>query len=404
MPPHDRRTPIGNRTVLIRPKSERRADHGAWRRFLGALGGLALAFFLALYATSLREEGRYAAAGALAAVSLLLAGVVAATVVPYLARRTALRRWMVKIEYEFTRQGLVYLLVIAAVAVAALNTGNNLLFIILACLLAGIVASGILSRLVLSDVGLELALPEHIFAAQPVEARLALQNRKRWFPSFSIAALTPNPPKPKRGGTGASAVEPKHRGAILDRPVYFPFIPRRARVTERVELRFPRRGLYRQEGFRISTRFPFGLLRKSRRAEAAHEIIVLPDVRPAAQLYEILPAIAGEIESYLKGRGHDLYAIRDYQETDTARHVDWKATAKAQQLKVREFTREDDRRVVLAFDARLRHAGPEALEQFEKAVTLAACLAWHFAESSVEVEFLTQGLERPLTADPTVYP
>ena len=84
-------------------------------------------------------------AAAVASVSLILAALVAVRVVPYLARRTALDRWMIKLEYEFTRQGAVYLALVAVIAIAALNTGNNLLFIILAWLLAGIVASGIVS-------------------------------------------------------------------------------------------------------------------------------------------------------------------------------------------------------------------------------------------------------------------
>ena len=55
-------------------------------------------------------------------------------------------------------------------ALAALNTGNNLLFMILACLLAGILVSGVISQIVLSGVELRLELPEHIFAGQPVMA------------------------------------------------------------------------------------------------------------------------------------------------------------------------------------------------------------------------------------------
>lgn len=375
----------------------------AWRRFFGALGGLGLAFFLALYATGLREEGRYGAAGVAAGLSLLLTGIVAITVVPSLARRSALNRWMVKVEYEFTADGLVYLLLISAVTVAALNTGNNLLFIILACLLAGIVASGIVSRVVLFDIDLDLSLPERVFAQRPVRARLRLKNRKRLFPSFSITVSTPVPGKPKRATFTAANPSGNRPRAILDRSVFFPFIPSCASATEQVEIVFPRRGRYRQEGFRLSTRFPFGLLRKSRLAGRKREIVVLPDIRPAEQFPMILPLIAGETETLIKGHGHDLYAIRDYQQTDTTRHVDWKATARAQQLKVREFTREDDRRVVLVFDARLPDTNPATLDQFEKAVSLAASLVWHFDIGSIEFDFLTQGMAAPRNSAGAVF-
>ena len=173
----------------------------------------------------------------------------------------------------------------------------------------------------------------------------------------------------------------------------------------RVELTFPRRGRYTQDAVRLSTKFPFGLLRKSRLLPAHDEIVVLPNVHPTADFQEILPLLAGELESFTRGHAHDLYALRDYQETDTARHVDWKASAKARQLKVREFTREDDRRVVLVFDRRLAQCDPASLARFEKAVGFAACLAWHFYEMDAQVEFVTQGFRTPVTpAGEIIYP
>ncbi len=390
-------------------------DRPAWRRFFLALFALTLAFFLALYSTALRDAGRFELAAALAGLSLLLAGIVAIKVVPYLARRTALERWMVKVEYEFTREGLVYLVIIAVIAVAALNTGNNLLFLILASLLAGILVSGILSKIVLSELELEFVLPDHIFAERPMISRLTLKNLKWFFPSFSVTVSARDLAKTKRQKSSGQAPrtaadnpgsrpgqdgEGSRRGPfgtrprqILDRPVYVPYVPRRAGVTQHVELTFPRRGRYTQEGFRVSTKFPFGFLRKAHEVASRQEILVFPNVQPTEEFYEILPLISGEVESLFKGRGHDLYSIRDYQESDTARRVDWKATAKAQQLKVREFTREDERRLLLAFDDRLPRRDEETLEKFEKGVTLCACLAWHFYEIDAQMQFLSNEVE-----------
>ena len=164
-------------------------------------------------------------------------------------------------------------------------------------------------------------------------------------------------------------------------------------MTQHVELTFPLRGRYTQEGFRVGTKFPFGFLRKSHDVASRQEILVLPNVQPTEEFYEILPLIGGEMESFYKGRGHDLYAIRDYQESDTARHVDWKASAKVQQLKVREFTREDERRLVLVFDPNLPKADEGTLAKFEKAITFCACLAWHFYEIDAQMQFRSDGFE-----------
>jgi uncharacterized protein (DUF58 family) len=97
--------------------------------------------------------------------------------------------------------------------------------------------------------------------------------------------------------------------------------------------------------------------------------------------------LSGELEAYQKGRGHDLYSIRDMLPTDSARRVDWKASARSQGLKVREFASEDERRLQLVLDRRIGPANETALAQFETAVEFCACLAWHFHELDAQLEF-----------------
>jgi uncharacterized protein (DUF58 family) len=377
-----------------------RTDRAGWRRFFQGLLGLGTAFLLALYSTALTEAGRVGAAVWAAATSLLLTTIVAVKVVPYLARRTALERWLVKIRYEFTREGVVYLVIIGLISIAALNTGNNLLFIILASLLGAILVSGILSQIVLSHLELDFVLPDHVFAEQPMISRLTVSNLKWVFPSFSITVSARDAErKTSKKNTGPPPRQ------ILDAPVYVPYVPHRSSVTQHVEITFPRRGRYTQEGFRVSSKFPFGFVRKSHEVPTKQEILVLPNIQPTEEFYEILPMIGGEIESLYKGRGNDLYAIRDYQEGDSARHVDWKASAKAQTVKVREFTREDERRLVLVFDSRLPHTESSLLAKFEKAVSFCACLAWHFYEIDAHLQFLTDGFETPMApSQEIIYP
>jgi hypothetical protein len=73
---------------------------------------------------------------------------------------------------------------------------------------------------------------------------------------------------------------------------------------------------------------------------------------------------------------------------DSARHVDWKATAKSGSLKVREFSREDERKLRVVFD----NPGPGSVSEqaYENAVTVAASLGWHFAEANAELSFVAQ--------------
>src|SRR5208282_5201097 len=97
--------------------------------------------------------------------------------------------------------------------------------------------------------------------------------------------------------------------AIFSTPVYFPYIAARSAATADVELRFDRRGRYQQESFGIATRFPFSFLVKTRRIALAREVIVYPPVEPPDEMFEILPMITGEFETFVRGRGHDLHRI-----------------------------------------------------------------------------------------------
>ncbi len=365
------------------------------RNFLAAMFWLLIALALVLNGSALVDRG--VARRDLELIlwgwgfnllGLLITGYVTFKLVPRLARGTPLRWLFYQVDYKLTRGGIAYAVGTLVIGLAALNTGNNLLFIIVSSQLAGILMSGVLSRVALTGIGLKLALPDHIFARQTVVGSLTLENRKQSLPSFSLTVsgeAAENSAGDQRKEKAARAADRR----ILSEPVYFPYIPRGRRVTQAVELTFPRRGRYTQDLFQVSSKFPFGFLLKTRQVAAASEVVVYPPVEPTEEFYEILPLISGEMMSYYKGRGHDLYSIRDYQPSDSARSMDWKATAKAQALKVREFTREDERRVELVFDTFLPAAErtPEGRERFERAVTFCACLAWHFYEIDAELKF-----------------
>jgi hypothetical protein len=156
-----------------------------------------------------------------------------------------------------------------------------------------------------------------------------------------------------------------------------------------LELRFEQRGRYREDSFGLATRFPFAFLTKTRHVSLPREVLVYPRIEPTNEVFEILPLVRGEWESFVRGRGSDLYRIREYMPEDSARHVDWKATAKSGSLKVREFAREDERKLCIAFDN--PEPGMISEEAYEKAVDLSASLAWHFSNQEAEVSFVMPG-------------
>jgi uncharacterized protein (DUF58 family) len=216
-----------------------------------------------------------------------------------------------------------------------------------------------------------------------------LANHKRRLPSFSLR-LCSAPSKSRRKARPADQ--------ILAQPVYFPYLAAGQVAQQSVELQFPRRGVYRQEALGLQTRFPFGFVEKTRRVNSPLEAVVYPAIAPTDEAFEDLALVSGELESSMRGRGHDLYSIRAYQTSDSARHVDWKASAKRNALQVREFTREDERRVLLVLDpfTPSKSAAPASDQAFERGVSLCASLAWHFYEMDSVLGFRTEGYETPV--------
>jgi len=387
-----------------------------WVRFLLAIFGLRLAFGAALFSTILGESGNLWGTIILASAALLLAAFVGLTTVPYLARRVVASRVREAMDYDVTRAGLIYILISVVIGIAAINTGNNLLYVVVAALLSAILVSGVASALVLRSLELDVHLPEHVFAARPLLARLLLRNTSSWLPSFSVRVV---PAKRKvrikdRWQWEAYTLGlPRNRAPqnqwlrlpdrrlrrvreeaekpILQESVYFPFLAPEQKLRADLEIKFPARGRYCEKNFGLATRFPFSFLMKTRRINLAREVIVFPIVDSADQFLEVLPMVTGEFEAFVSGRGNDLYLIRDYMPDDSARHVDWKATARTGALKVREFSREDERKLRIVFDN--PPPGVLAPEVYERGIRLAASLGWHFHHEDVEVSFVAPGLE-----------
>jgi uncharacterized protein (DUF58 family) len=384
-----------------------------WVRFALALVGLGLAFGAALFSTASREAGNLLSSVILASLALLLAAWVGLVTVPYLARRVAVERFRQSFDYEVTKVGVVYILVTLVIGIAALNTGNNLLYIVVAAMLAAMLVSGVVSAQVLRRLQLEVQLPEHVFAGQPVAGRIMLHNPRRLLPSFSIRVVPARSGRKTKGKrwrwepttfafpsnrapgdqwfrvrdwrvmrVNATATAP----GIFEGMVHFPYLPPRAALTADLDLRFDRRGRYCESSFGLATGFPFAFLTKRRNVALQREILVYPPVDPPNELFDILPVVRGEWESFVRGRGSDLYRIREYMPEDSARHVDWKATAKSGSLKVREFSREDERKLCIVFDN--PPAGLISDEAYERAVNLAASLAWHYSSQEAQVSFV----------------
>ena len=288
-----------------------------------------------------------------------------------------------RIRHKITRVGLLFTLAILVVGLGAVISANNLLFLITAAMLATLLVSGLVSRLCLAALELDFLVPEHVPARRTVPGKLFVRNQKWFMPSFSIRVEGVRDP-----------------ASPTLKSVYFPLIASGATLEETVEVRFPKRGAYRQNSFAFSTSSPFGFLEKSARVTLRREMLIYPSIDPQPGFDDLLAGIAGEIETHYRGLGKDFYRIRPYEAFESARHVDWKASAHTGSLEVREFAREQEQTVEIFLD---RDIPPTLDAWFEHAIDCCAFLAWRLSSQGAAIHFRSQGFDFRQPEDGDIY-
>ncbi len=268
----------------------------------------------------------------------------------------------------------------------------------LSALLSVIAVSGIVSRNSLKQISLSLQLPENVFVGERVFVKISMKNTKRIFPSFSIRAE--DPAINRRHSftitrifsllTAKQIERPAApNSAILRQSAYFPILPAGETRSELMVQSFPKRGVYSLDGFWISTRFPFGFFLRGQRIGAKGEVLVYPLVQKISAFFHLLPFLPGLLEGRRVGPGENLFSMRKYQEGESFRVIDWKATSKTGELMAREFAKDEEGKFCLILDTWTHHPTPGFEEKFEKAVSFAASIAAHFMEEGAGIEFLT---------------
>ena len=272
---------------------------------------------------------------------------------------------------RITLAGFGYSLAIAVVCALAFASGNNLLFLLLALMMGMLLVSGFLNRLSLAGLELDIAFPDHIPARRNVPGVMKLKNEKTWMPSFSIHV---------RGTPGS----------VYSSHLYFPLLAGGATVRESIQVNFAKRGLHSKNSFLLSSRFPFGFAERRVEVTLGREVLVYPCLDRQESFDGIFGRLQGEIEDQARGRGTDFYRIRPYEALESARHVDWRASAHTGELQVREFTREQEPMVEVFLDLEI---GDSDRAFFERAVDCSAYLIWEVSKRGCRVRFRTQDFD-----------
>jgi uncharacterized protein (DUF58 family) len=284
----------------------------------------------------------------------------------------------------------MFLLINLGVGFAALNTGNNLLYLVLSLLLAFLTLSGLLSESALRGIEIRRTLPREIYAGTENPVRLEVRNSQRRVPAFAIVVedrcWLPHLKRPETPGdwrldadrdlTVLGRVFALRVGPECTETRSYPLVP-----EGRGELRF--------HSVRVSTRFPFGLFLKSRTIFAPGDALVFPAIEA---VQSEVPSAGGESSERSTARSRtgssDVSGLREWEIGDSLRRVHWKSSLRRDRLHVR--TQQEDHQAEI--EVRLRTRGAGSKNPFENRVSWAA---------SEIVSHLAAGLRVGLLTDST---
>lgn len=277
-----------------------------------------------------------------------------------LSFRERLRRWLrPPRSLKVTRTGRTYLVLTLGVGFGALNTGNNLLYLVLGLLLSMIVVSGVLSERALRHLTVRRLGAEAAFAGEPFAFRWAVSC--------------------ERGASFALLIAEDHEE--LEGQGQLAYVPSGEEHVVRGNLTALRRGPYRLTGIKVTTTFPLGLFAKTRRVEVEDVLLVYPRRGFACadpQRLELGPA--GEAGNPRRNDGNgDLLGLRELKEGEDSRRIHWRKSAAVGKLLRVEREREERRSYMLRVDAGLK------LEPLERRCEEVAALALRLISRGDEV-------------------
>ena len=286
-------------------------------------------------------------------------------------------------KFRLSREGRVFLFVTIGVGFAAVNTANNLLYLLLGLLLSLLLVSGVLSDLALWKLRMRRRAPARLFVGAKTVIEVAATNDKRWLASVSVEMVD------EIDGEDTNAA-------------HFLRVPSGSTEISGYAFEPPRRGRLQLGHVRVRTRYPFGLIEKGYVTNKPEELIVYPRLLDHVAPPPVRPISGDEAPMHRTGRGNEFAgSVRFYREGDEARDIHWKRTASRGELVVREHEQDTSALVTLTVDNVMpKDTEDEAawLEDFELRISEAATLAAAYLGRGVSVQVQAANTQSPIAA------
>ncbi len=294
-------------------------------------------------------------------------------------------------RYHFHMPGVLFAVITLLLGIGAINSQNNLLFLLFGLGVGSYVVSGLVSGTMMMRVGVRRNGRGEAQAGGSVRLGYEVQCAGRWLGAFALEVEEIE--AGRRGIFSKRDKLPGWGGRIEGvRGLVTHVGPgRRVRVTGRGDAL--RRGVCDLRTVRVSSRFPLGLMRKSISVEIPGRVIIRP--RVVGLVPGLIEGCAGD-DRFASGSGRtpqrigEFFGLREYVPGDSPKTIAWRASARAGELVVRECA--DPVRSGVWVVISLGSNGDSAwAEETEQAITLGASLVMQGAASGIDVGLSVPG-------------
>ncbi|MCA9294122.1 MAG: DUF58 domain-containing protein [Phycisphaerales bacterium] len=269
-------------------------------------------------------------------------------------------------RYHVNSSGIVYIFVMALLGIGAINSQNNLLFILFGVALGAMAVSGFVSGFMMLGLRVARLRPQWAQVGKPMHVDYSVSTKSRVMPAFALELCE----VAKSKDVPAGRYVPPRRAITT----FLTYVPTRGAARAQAVYTPTRRGVMRLERIRLFSSFPFGLMRKSVSFIDEAEVLVWPElIEPAGGVRRAIGRHGRSPEEARnrRGAGQEFYGLRGYVAGDPPRAVAWKASARLDTLLTRQNTEPVSTRLeVQLFLERPSDACPEAM--VERAISMAA--------------------------------
>ena len=281
-----------------------------------------------------------------------------------LNRNFPIRTWLGLSHQRMTipLEGWIYLGIMFVLFIGAMLTNQNTLMLVFAFMAGPFVVNGWMTFGMLQSTRVQRQIPPRAMQGELFSVELTINNPR---PLFSLWMLAAN-----------DSIE--HPQETLHAMILFSRISPKSSLTGQYDLLLSKRGRYRFGPLNVASRFPLGLIERTRVFTAVNEILIYPRIRPISPNWR--HKLEGATELVARQQPHrgiyhdDFHRLREFRSGDNPRAIHWRSTARRGEIILREFQQNRDHVLAIVLDLFQSSHSTAGSETIENTLSFVASL------------------------------